>query len=193
MTNFIQEGKKIDYANAGSAIASGDVVQFGSQIGVAVTDIAATTGVGPVLLEGVVELAKVGSQAWSQGDKIFWDHTNSRCTKTASSDADTVIGFAFEAAGSGAGVVLGKVKLGSGSPEKVVAAAALLGTLTGSATGTMVDVAAAACAGAATPTAAQVDTAIDSLETSTNLALLELQTKVNALIAALKVAGVMDS
>ena len=55
------------------------------------------------------------------------------------------------------------------------------GTLTGtlSATGTIVDVAAAACAGGATPTATQVDTAIDTLENSTNLALKELASRMN--------------
>lgn len=65
----------------------------------------------------------------------------------------------------------------------------LAGTLTGTTTGTMVDVAAAACAGGATPTAAQVDTAIDTLETSTNLALKELQTKLNALLTALNLGN----
>lgn len=56
----------------------------------------------------------------------------------------------------------------------------LNGAFTGTAVGTAADVAAAACAGGATPTAAQVDTAIDSLEVSTNLALKELQTLINA-------------
>jgi hypothetical protein len=77
--------------------------------------------------------------------------------------------------------------------------AALAGTLTGTTTGTMVNVAAAAgaCAGGATPTAAQVDTAIATavldLVTSTNLALKELQTKVNAEIAALKLTNIQAS
>ena len=56
----------------------------------------------------------------------------------------------------------------------------LNGSFTGTAVGTAADVAAAACAGGATPTAAQVDTAVDSLEVSTNLALKELQTLINA-------------
>lgn len=56
---------------------------------------------------------------------------------------------------------------------------ALNGALTGTPVGTLVDVAAAACAGGATPSAAQVDTAVDSLETSTNLALAEIQNQLN--------------
>lgn len=64
--------------------------------------------------------------------------------------------------------------------------AALAGTLTGTVDGTINDVAAAAgaCAGESTPTATQVDTAIATavaaLVTSTNLALKELQTQLNA-------------
>jgi len=68
----------------------------------------------------------------------------------------------------------------------LTAVANLLGTLTGTVDGTINDVAAAACAGGATPTAAQVDTAIDSLEASTNLALKELHVKLNELIDALQ-------
>jgi len=76
---------------------------------------------------------------------------------------------------------------------------ALGGTLTGTVTGTMVNTAAAAggCAGGAEPSAANVDTAIATavaaLVLSTNLALKELQTKQNAEIAALKVAGLQAS
>lgn len=79
-------------------------------------------------------------------------------------------------------------------------AANLAGTLTGTTTGTIVNVAAANCLGGATPTAAQVDTAVDALETSTNLALKELQTKlnesiskVNSLITALQNKGVIKA
>lgn len=64
--------------------------------------------------------------------------------------------------------------------------AQVAGTLTGSVDGTINDVAAAAgaCAGGSSPTATQVDTAIATavaaLVTSTNLALKELQTQLNA-------------
>lgn len=63
------------------------------------------------------------------------------------------------------------------------------GDLTGAPDLTLVDVAAAACAGGATPTAAQVDTAIDDLETSTNLALKELQMRANGGIHVVKDSG----
>ena len=70
--------------------------------------------------------------------------------------------------------------------------AALTGTLTGTANGALVDVAAAAgaCAGGSSPTAGNVDTAIATavatIVSGTNEQLKELQTTVNALVAALQ-------
>lgn len=68
----------------------------------------------------------------------------------------------------------------------------LAGTLTGTVDGTIADIAAtaAATAGGATPTAAQVDTgialAVSTIVSGTNTQLKELQTKLNAVIAALQ-------
>jgi len=69
---------------------------------------------------------------------------------------------------------------------------ALAGTLTGTVNGTIVDVAAAAAAtaGGATPTAAQVDagiaTAVAPIVTGVNEQLKEIQTTLNAVIAAIR-------
>ena len=69
---------------------------------------------------------------------------------------------------------------------------ALAGTLTGTVDGTIADIAATASAvvGGATPTAAQVDTgialAVSTIVSGTNTQLKELTTKLNELIAALK-------
>jgi predicted RecA/RadA family phage recombinase len=123
--NFIQPGDVYNYANSsGSTITSGSPVLIGSSVGVAARDIPNNES-GPVNMSGVYLLAKVGSQAWAQGDLVFWDHTNSRFTKTASSDADVAAGEAFEVAGSGAGVVTGYVKLIPGMGRKGVAVATI--------------------------------------------------------------------
>lgn len=71
--------------------------------------------------------------------------------------------------------------------------AALAGTLTGSVTGTMANVAASACGGGATPANTDVDTCVASLALAVNLQLKELQTKVNAEIAALKLTNIQAS
>ncbi len=71
--------------------------------------------------------------------------------------------------------------------------AALAGTLTGTVTGTMADVAADACAGGATPANTDVDACVASLALEINLQLKELQTKLNAEIAALKLTNIQAS
>lgn len=59
--------------------------------------------------DGVWTLTKVGSQAWSVGDRIYWDATNKRCTKTST---DSVfIGVAAAAVGSGSTLTSGDVLL----------------------------------------------------------------------------------
>lgn len=163
MRNYIQDGCVMNYSNSsGSTIASGDVVKVGNLIGVAGKDIADGDS-GPVNLEGVFSLTKVGSQAWAQGDKVFWDHTNLRFTKTASTDADVPAGIAFEAVGSGAGETLGLVKLQNEGAHGIATAVATIATADGS------------------------DPA------STQALANALKTALNSVIANLKAAGIMDN
>jgi predicted RecA/RadA family phage recombinase len=94
MDNFLGEGHRIDYVNAGSAISSGDVVEMTNCIGIAVADIAASTGIGAVQMEGVFELATNTGEAWTIGQDIYWDADNDELTSTASSH--TPAGMAVE-------------------------------------------------------------------------------------------------
>jgi predicted RecA/RadA family phage recombinase len=57
----------------------------------------------------VFDLKKVASQAWTAGDKIYWDNTNKEVTKTATSN--TLIGVAVVAVAGGASDTLGQVRL----------------------------------------------------------------------------------
>lgn len=108
MKNFIQDGDVLELA-APYAVNSGAGALIGSCFGVA-TKTLANAEVGNFAIKGVFELAKVGSQAWTVGAKIYWDNTNKYCTTTSS--GNTLIGVAVEAVGSGAGETLGKVRLG---------------------------------------------------------------------------------
>lgn len=81
MKNYVQPGHKMAYTNAGSAISSGDVVSLGNRIAIADTDIAATTGVGTVSLEGVYSLPAETDTAFAQGDALYW--SSGELTKTA--------------------------------------------------------------------------------------------------------------
>jgi predicted RecA/RadA family phage recombinase len=165
MINFVQDGASMPYENSGSAISSGDVVVIGSRIGIAKGDIEATTGTGELALEGVFELDKTTSQAWSIGEALFWVTGTSKLSTVGT--GNVFAGHCFEAAGSSA--TTGKVKLAA-PPKQTTVIAALAGSLTGTVDGTLADVAAI---------------------TDINLQLKELQSKLNAVIAAQKVSAQM--
>lgn len=70
---FQQRGDVIPFTNAGSAIAAGAPVPLQHAVGVALTDIPATTGQGSVAIEGVFLVPKVTGTAWINGEKLLWD------------------------------------------------------------------------------------------------------------------------
>lgn len=95
MKNFIQEGDVIKVA-APYDVASGAGAQVGTALfGVAVATAASGADV-QLMREGVFELAKTSAQAWTVGDKIYWDNTNKVATSTASTNL--YIGLAVAAA-----------------------------------------------------------------------------------------------
>ncbi len=99
--NFIQPGDTITLT-APYAVTSGDGLLVGSIFGVVNDPVEAA-------LTGVFDIIKVGSQAWSAGDKVYWDDINKETTKTAT--ANTLIGVAIEAVAGGAGDTIGRVRL----------------------------------------------------------------------------------
>ncbi|MCH2547311.1 MAG: DUF2190 family protein [Alphaproteobacteria bacterium] len=96
-TNFVQEGKALNYTPSGADVASGDFVLIGTIGGIAKTDIA-DGKTGAVHVSGVFSVAKA-SGAVTQGQKLYWNTTNSNLTTTAS--GNTIVGVAAEAAASG--------------------------------------------------------------------------------------------
>jgi len=96
-TNYVQEGKALNYTPSGADVASGDLVIIGTIAGVAKTDIAdGKTGAAHIC--GVFSIAKA-SGAVTQGEKLYWNSTNSNVTTSAS--GNTLIGVAAAAAASG--------------------------------------------------------------------------------------------
>lgn len=120
---LVHECEKLPYTNAGSAIAAGDVVALGNRIGIAEGAIAASTGTGELLLEGVHVLTSQTDAAWSIGDRLYWDTSALKLTKTA--NANTVnAGMAFAAKESSAAT--GQVLLdGSASAGRAAAITSL--------------------------------------------------------------------
>ncbi len=144
-------------------------------------------------------LAKTSAQAWTEGQKLYWNVSTSKLDSDGTTGPLVGTAAAIAANPSATGDVLlsGVPAATSEGPQTVIAA--ITGTLTGTADGAMVDVAAtaAATAGGSTPTAAQVDTgiaaAVASIVTGVNTQNKELLTKLNEVIAALKAAGVVAS
>jgi predicted RecA/RadA family phage recombinase len=108
MKNFVQPGVNVTLAAPYDRL-SGEGALIGSLFGVASVDV--DSGDDAVFVtEGVFDLAKAASQAWTVGAKIYWDNTNKVCTTTSTSN--TLIGVAIAAVGSGAGETVGRVRLG---------------------------------------------------------------------------------
>ena len=110
MKNFVQPGHTITLT-APYAVTSGDGLLVGAIFGVASATAAISESV-EAAVTGVFDLKKTASQAWSPGDKVYWDNTAKEVTKTAS--GNTLIGVAVDAVGSGAAETVGRVRL-SGS------------------------------------------------------------------------------
>lgn len=191
MKNFVKRGHTLNYLNStGSTITSGSVVIVGKLAGVCETDIL-DGQVGAVLIEGVFNLPKAAGFTIAQGDQIYWNATTG-VTKTAT---DTWIGTAFEAALTGD--LTAEVKfLESGDGAPIAADVAALTDNSGGAAadGTIGVITAPDLStwngSSVFPTAAQA-TAIAAADTASRDAIKELATKVNAILAALKAAGLM--
>lgn len=104
-TKVVQDGMTIQYTNTGSAISAGDPVKVGTVsaiLGVAANDIAATTGVGTLIVEGVVTLPKVSAAVFAQGDQVLWDVSAGAVDDNAATPAtgDFLCGTAWVAGAS---------------------------------------------------------------------------------------------
>jgi predicted RecA/RadA family phage recombinase len=107
MKNFIQEGCALTVAAPYDRL-SGEGAKIGVMFGVAASTVLSGAD-GVFNTEGVFELAKTDSQAWTLGQKIYWDDTTKLCTNVAASNI--TIGVAVEAVAVTAGLILGKVRL----------------------------------------------------------------------------------
>ncbi len=99
MKNFVQEGDRLQYANAsGATITSGTPVLVGVRIGIASEDIPNNT-TGILAMEGVFTVSKLSTDVVAQGALLYWDNTNKRLTVTAT--GNTVAGYAQSASAAG--------------------------------------------------------------------------------------------
>lgn len=94
MKNFVQRGDTLTLF-APYDVASGAGFQVGSLFAVASGAAASTKAVEGVRV-GVFDLAKVSAQAWSAGDRVYWDNAAKLCTTVAT--GNLLIGSAVLAA-----------------------------------------------------------------------------------------------
>ena len=100
MDNYVDNGTTINYTNAGSAIASGDVVVMKHTIGIALVDIA-TGATGAVKVAGKVTVPKVTAAVFVVGEKLIWDASAGKFDDSAATPATGDITGACVAAVAG--------------------------------------------------------------------------------------------
>ena len=84
-TNYIQPGKVLDF-DAPYDRTTGQGFQVGSIFAVALGTALSTVAIRGQI-DGVWTLAKTSAQAWTVGQKIYWDNGNKRC------DSDSTVGM----------------------------------------------------------------------------------------------------
>lgn len=95
MKNFISEGNSIQIAAPSGGVTGGSFIAVGSLAGVCVTDAAEGDQV-TVMLEGSYsDLPKKTGEAWTQGEKIYWDAANSKLTTAADDGGSPATAFLF--------------------------------------------------------------------------------------------------
>ena len=111
MKNFIGVGNRVTLTAAAVA-TSGQPVLIGSLFGIA--ENAAAIGEPLVLaVNGIFDLTKTASQAWTVGQLIYWDVATSRVTNVVATNK--LVGVAVLAVGAGAGEIVGRVRLTAAS------------------------------------------------------------------------------
>lgn len=117
-TNVVRgDPDRVLFKNGGTAYTSGRLAKMGGTSGLVcllLGDVAAN-GTVVALIRGEVEYARETgtSTAWAQGDKLYYDATNNRLTKTLTSNTYAGIAAAATVDGDVKGKILLNVALGA--------------------------------------------------------------------------------
>lgn len=127
MKNFIQEGQTLSFV-AGADYSSGDPVILGALMGIVVADVL-SGATGQAMVSKCAEVDKVSAQAWTMGQRVYFDVSLAKFTTVQDSDAHYA-GVAIEAAANPSST--GKIKLNaSGGGGQAATVAALAQTISG--------------------------------------------------------------
>ncbi len=114
MKTFVQDGDVVTIT-APAAVASGQLVRVGLLAGVAVSAAASGAQV-EIATEGIYDVTKAGSQAWTVGQAIYGVGTTTLVATTATTTGNVLLGVAVAAVGSGAGETVGRIRLNGSAP-----------------------------------------------------------------------------
>lgn len=113
-TNFVKEGDILTFTAPTGGVVSGTAYLIGGILCVAMATVAETLEFeGRVA--GVFTLPKANSQAWTEGQKIYWDDSAKVCTNVAT--AGQLIGVAAAEVAVTLGLITGQVRLNGGAPS----------------------------------------------------------------------------
>lgn len=174
-SNFIQPGKHLTLV-APYDRTSGQGALVGSLFGVALGTVLETVE-GEFATGGIWRLTKTTAQAWTQGQKIYWDNSNKRCD--SDSTVGPLIGVAVAVADNPS--TTGVVRLNGVAPATAEGPQGAIASFT---MGTNIT--------AATANDALTDSsATNPTEAQFNELAKEMGTKVNAILVALRAAGII--
>lgn len=116
MQNFVQPGNVIPFTVAGANAVAGAAVKVGDLLVIPQTSVA-IGGICEGLVEGVVDVAKVSAQAWTEGQQINWDNAAKLFTTVTTGNfrAGTAVAAAVNPSSVGR-VRLAGVNLGAALP-----------------------------------------------------------------------------
>lgn len=93
MLNQIQENPFVLNVPITATVAAGGVVQSGNTlIGVAVSGGVSGDTIA-VVLAGIVQLTALNTTAFSFGDALYWDSSNTLVTNTSNTNANAFLGY----------------------------------------------------------------------------------------------------
>ncbi len=108
MKNFVQGGEVIQLTAPAGGVVKGAPYLIGSLVVVATETVAEYLSFS-ALVRGVVSYTKTGTQAWTEGCKVYLDVSPREFTTSAG--GNTLCGVAVVATGAGAGETTGVVRL----------------------------------------------------------------------------------
>jgi len=184
---YIQTGDAVDYI-PGADVSAGDVVVQGELVGVAKLDIQ-TGKLGALAVTGLFDFPKAsGDGGIAAGARCYWDVAEGVAKGNAEAGANKLIGKAVKAAGNADTTV--RIALCSGDDVTVTATQAAAVADAGAITATDAPAGGTGSAAGGWDTSAHRDAAIAAINALVT-DVTALRTKVNALLAALRTAGLL--